>query len=53
MQRDKSNAKMFDKEPHILFKMDPNHYDYDKNLDCSHKHGEDVALRRRPKQTDS
>lgn len=27
--------------------MHPNNYNYDKNLDSSHKMGEDVALRRR------
>jgi len=47
LKKDKANANMFNKEPEIRYKEAPGNYNYDKNLDTSYKHGEDVALRRR------
>lgn len=48
MHKDPANEKMFTKELQICKKdAAPGDYNYDKNLDTSYKHGEDVALRRR------
>jgi hypothetical protein len=47
MKRDKTNAKMFDKEPVIFFKNRPTDYDYDAHLDCGDQRGQGVALRHR------
>lgn len=38
---------MFKPDVEILYKMHPQNYNYDKNLDSANKVGEDVALRRR------
>lgn len=38
---------MFSKELQIKTKPEPGNYNYDKNLDSTYKHGEDVALRRK------
>jgi beta-galactosidase/beta-glucuronidase len=47
LRKDKANDKMFTKEPEIRYKEAPGNYNYDKNLDSTYAHGEDVALRRR------
>jgi hypothetical protein len=39
MKRDKTNAKMFDKEPVIFFKNRPTDYDYDAHLDGGNQIG--------------
>ncbi len=47
LHKDKANENIFSKELCIKEKPEPGHYNYDKNLDSTYKHGEDVALRRK------